>query len=153
MFKKENGITLVALVVTIIVLLILAGVTISMVSGDDGIATKASTAKTETDIGNAQDAIGLVISDAKLEYYEDFANGVADPEIINTGTTLNAKLVNHSFELKALSGDDAVTLEDVLETGDKLKIQATNVENPKQYTVTFVVGTNGLISGATVSEE
>ena len=41
MFKKERGITLVALVVTIVVLLILAGVSISMVLGNNGIVTKA----------------------------------------------------------------------------------------------------------------
>ena len=39
--KKEKGITLVALVVTIIVLLILAGVTISFSLGEDGIFKKA----------------------------------------------------------------------------------------------------------------
>ena len=43
--KKNNGITLIALVITIIVLLILAGVTISMVLGDDGIIEQATHAK------------------------------------------------------------------------------------------------------------
>lgn len=45
MFKKENGITLVALVVTIVVLLILAGISISLVLGDNGLITKAHEAK------------------------------------------------------------------------------------------------------------
>lgn len=45
MFKKERGITLVALVVTIVVLLILAGVSISMVLGNNGIVTKAKKLK------------------------------------------------------------------------------------------------------------
>ena len=40
-FKTNKGITLVALVITIIILIILAGVTISLVMGDNGIATKA----------------------------------------------------------------------------------------------------------------
>ena len=52
MFKKEKGITLVALVITIIVLLILAGVTISLVVGDNGVVQKARDAK--TNMGNAQ---------------------------------------------------------------------------------------------------
>ena len=42
---KEKGITLIALVITIIVLLILAGVTISMVVGENGILTRAKEAK------------------------------------------------------------------------------------------------------------
>jgi len=44
--KNQRGITLIALVVTIIVLLILAGVTINMVLGDDGIIGQAQAAKT-----------------------------------------------------------------------------------------------------------
>ena len=44
---KNNGITLISLVVTIIVLLILAGVTISMLFGDNGIITMAQKARDE----------------------------------------------------------------------------------------------------------
>lgn len=45
MLKKENGITLVALVITIVVLLILAGVAITSISGNNNIITKAQDAK------------------------------------------------------------------------------------------------------------
>lgn len=41
MFKEQKGVTLIALVITIIVLLILAGVSIAMLTGDNGILTKA----------------------------------------------------------------------------------------------------------------
>ena len=44
MFKEEKGITLVALVVTIIVLLILAGVAISLTVGQNGLFTRAQNA-------------------------------------------------------------------------------------------------------------
>ena len=50
MLKEQKGITLIALVITIIVLLILAGVTIAMLTGENGILTKA----TETRATNAQ---------------------------------------------------------------------------------------------------
>ena len=46
--KRKNGITLIALVVTIVVLLILAGVSISMLLGENGIITQANESKTET---------------------------------------------------------------------------------------------------------
>ncbi len=49
MFKKESGITLVALVVTIIVLLILAGVAISLTIGNNGIFTRAQNATEKWD--------------------------------------------------------------------------------------------------------
>lgn len=48
--KSSRGITLIALVVTIIVLLILAGISISMLSGDNSILTKAKEAATLTEI-------------------------------------------------------------------------------------------------------
>ena len=44
--KKQNGITLIALVITIVVLLILAGVSMAMVLGDNGILSKAKESKT-----------------------------------------------------------------------------------------------------------
>ena len=46
---NKNGITLIALVITIIVLLILAGVSIAMLTGDNGILTQAQNAKKETE--------------------------------------------------------------------------------------------------------
>jgi len=50
--KASNGITLIALVITIIVLLILAGISIAMLAGDNGILTKATDAKTYTERAN-----------------------------------------------------------------------------------------------------
>ena len=46
--KKEKGITLIALVITIIVLLILAGVSTAMLTGENGILTQANNAKQAT---------------------------------------------------------------------------------------------------------
>lgn len=47
MFKKEKGITLVALVVTIVVLLILAGVSISLILDNQGVINQSKKARTE----------------------------------------------------------------------------------------------------------
>ncbi len=47
--NKEKGITLIALVITIIVLLILAGVAIATLTGDNGVLTKAVSAKEKTE--------------------------------------------------------------------------------------------------------
>ena len=48
--KEVKGITLIALVITIIVLLILAGVSIAMLTGNNGILTQASNAKATNDL-------------------------------------------------------------------------------------------------------
>ena len=55
MLKRQNGVTLVALVVTIIVLIILAGVSIAMVIGDNGIIPNAQAAAQNTEAGNARE--------------------------------------------------------------------------------------------------
>ena len=57
--KRNSGITLIALVITIIVLLILAGVSIAMLTGDNGILTQATEAKEETRGGAVQEARDL----------------------------------------------------------------------------------------------
>lgn len=60
MFKKERGITLVALVVTIVVLLILAGVSLSLVLGNQGILNHAQAAKINYTNGQNSEAESLV---------------------------------------------------------------------------------------------
>ena len=56
---KEKGITLIALVITIVVLLILAGVSISMLTSDNGIVNQASTAKVATELTGIKEEIEL----------------------------------------------------------------------------------------------
>lgn len=57
--KRNRGITLIALVVTIVVLLILAGASISMLTGENGIITQAQNAKLETRAGNVREEVDL----------------------------------------------------------------------------------------------
>lgn len=61
--KENGGITLVALVVTIVVLLILAGVSIDSVVGDNGIIKKAKEAAEKTKEAQAKEEISLVVTD------------------------------------------------------------------------------------------
>ena len=60
--KKQGGITLIALVITIIVLLILAAVTINALSGDNGILKRASEAKKGTNQSNVEEITKLSIN-------------------------------------------------------------------------------------------
>ena len=64
--KKEaqKGITLIALVITIIVLLILAGVSIAMLTGQNGILTQAQGAKNKTEYKNAEEKVRLAVMGA-----------------------------------------------------------------------------------------
>lgn len=68
--KNQKGITLVALVVTIIVLLILAGVSLSLVAGGNGIINKSVKAVDETKVGAAKEQTELKLAELVADYYE-----------------------------------------------------------------------------------
>ena len=72
MLKKQKGITLVALVVTMVVLLILAGVSINLVLGDNGIVKKAQEAQTKSAEASQND---LTSMDELAKELEDAING------------------------------------------------------------------------------
>ena len=63
--RTNQGITLVALVITIIVLLILAGVTIAMLIGENGILNQANQAKTENEIKAVEEKARLLVNYAR----------------------------------------------------------------------------------------
>lgn len=69
--KNQKGITLVALVITIVVLLILAGVTISMVLGPNGVLTNSQKAKDNSAKGTANDALSTALSSLSTSYYTE----------------------------------------------------------------------------------
>ena len=67
MLKNKSGITLIALVVTIVVLLILAGVSISMLAGENGIIKRAQEAKEKSEIAEEKELVELSAAGAKGE--------------------------------------------------------------------------------------
>ena len=66
MKKKDKGITLITLVISVIVLLILASVTIAALSGNNGILTKAKDAKEKTEIGQEKEVVELATISAQM---------------------------------------------------------------------------------------
>ncbi len=58
MRKIQKGITLIALVVTIVIILILAGITVGMVTSDNGILKETKSAKTQAEIDNEKSIVG-----------------------------------------------------------------------------------------------
>ena len=88
--KKKNarGITLIALVITIIVLLILAGVTINALSGENGILKRATQVKSKTGRANALEQINLAIITARTEGLGQVDKTVLRDEITKAGMTV-----------------------------------------------------------------
>lgn len=77
--KNQKGITLVALVVTIIVLLILAGVSLSLVAGSDGILGRATNAVDKNQIATIKENVELKVAEEVEMFYEDkYVNRTVD---------------------------------------------------------------------------
>ena len=70
MMKDQKGITLVALVITIIVLLILAGVSIAMLTGDNGLLKRSQESVAETKIAEDREAAALDLNAAYTAYMD-----------------------------------------------------------------------------------
>ena len=86
--RNQKGVTLIALVITIIVLLILAGVSIAMLTGDNGILTQANKSQVSTIEGNVKEAVRLAVQAAKM---------YAQQEAIASNTTWTAEGNNEAI--------------------------------------------------------
>jgi len=104
--KKQRGITLIALVITIIVLLILAGVTINMVLGDDGIIGQAQAAKTAHE--NAEDDYYEKETEAllKIDNIRKQQEGKESSVNFNNGYLTNVTTKKDEAEIVAISKDE-----------------------------------------------
>ena len=85
-FKKNPGITLIALVVTIVVLLILAGISISMLTGQNGILNRATEAKEKTEKAQINESDKMVQMEAMVQ-----AAGKSIPNPSSYGENPNAQ--------------------------------------------------------------
>ena len=118
--RNQKGITLVALVVTIVVLLILAGVSIAMLSGDNGIITNAKNAALANTEGEVIDRMNLAFSTVKAEI---MAKSAVDDEYDATKkldafvTSINTDLGTESG-ITAKKGETANTIVMTYEDGD-----------------------------------
>ncbi len=109
--KGNKGITLIALVITIIVLLILAGVSIAMLSGDNSILGNAAKSADYNKIGEAKDQISLKVSEYVTSLLEAKYNGgkyigKEDATAAELSALTATDAVNDA--LTSVSGDDKV---------------------------------------------
>ena len=92
--RNQKGITLIALVITIIVLLILAGVSIATLTGDNGVLTQANNAKVSQIEGQVEEEVNLAVQAAKM-YAEQKAvetsTGWLASDVDNLGTSSNTE--------------------------------------------------------------
>ena len=117
--KNQKGITLVALVITIVVLLILAGVTISMVMGPNGVLTNSQIAKEKSAKGTANDALSTALSSLSTNYYANSTNGTPIGNVTKTNLETQAPEYTFTEIGNTADGGKVVTMEK-----DKYKFKA-----------------------------
>ena len=111
---KEKGITLIALVITIIVLLILAGVSIAMLTGQNGILTQANNAKNETELASAKEKVELAVIGAISQTRDGTLTvGKLRTELANYGGTVEGDTfpVTATVDGKSFTVDDKGNVE------------------------------------------
>ncbi len=113
-WKENKGITLIALVITIIVLLILAGISIATLAGENGLLTKADTAKTETSIASAKEKVQVAVMGSYDENGEihnsELKTNLENVEGIDK-TTIPATITDSSFSITVTVDGHEVTIE------------------------------------------
>ena len=139
--SRERGITLIALVITIIVLRILAGVALAALTGDSGILNNADNAKIETNHKTVAECLKLKMGEYQIEksangYTKDFITFLeenTDGEIVDDNGVINVKnLVGK--KLGNGNGDnlnDVYVLEEVSENSYTLRYninETTSIE-------------------------
>lgn len=127
---RNKGITLIALVVSIIVLLVLSGTTIATISGKNGILTKAKLAKEMSEISNEKEAIGLCITIANMNNSLDSSNKYY------IGTELYDKTLANGNKWNIIVENESQT---IYGTGWNFIIKGTEIENYGQTQYNWLV--------------
>ena len=138
--REQKGITLVALVITIIVLLILAGVSIATLGGQNGILTNADKAKLASLEADAKEKIDIATTSIKTEIEAQIASNPTYKATDESNTT--------ALQAKAITGVDAGLTSDASSTKDyKWTLNGTVLT--LTYTTKAYVDLSKKVNGAT----
>ena len=139
--ERQQGITIIALVITIIVLLILAGVSIAMLTGDNGILNQANDSKIETAVGTVKEQIKSsqgekIIQEEKVTPETLLSEGKARRTVQlgeNDKYYMYYALKENSLEgMQGLGKGDLISLKDVFLIDDDLNVKYI-ASNGKEY--------------------
>ena len=151
-FRKENsGITLVALVVTIVVLLILAGVSLNLVLGDNGLITKAKEARDKTNKATEDEQTELAELEKTLESEFDYKadtwneeKKICEPKLgknmIAVYWTDKNKTLNSNGKYKAVAGNETAVIENSVSTAVEVTSEDSKFDWDEWYD--YVAGDN-----------
>lgn len=127
MLKENKGVTLVALVITIIVLLILAGVTLSMVVGNNGLFKKAKDSDAAMAAATAVEKVSLAVADAQADSYAnntEYSDGASVVTAVNL--SLSSEGDGYTLDTTGTAGAYPVKKDNkVVKTKDGSDLKAT----------------------------
>ena len=141
--RKEKGITLVALVVTIIVLLILAGVSIATLTGENGILTQANRAKEEMKAEEDKEKIKLAISEAQIGN-----SGYQELDANNLQEAIDKQFNGRNVVVS--DNEDGTFTVSCLDTLKEYIVSSNGVEDGINYNEYFDRATAQIIDGKTI---
>ena len=126
-FRTNKGITLIALVVTIVILLILAGVSISLVLDNNGIIGKSKESRLETRASQVEDEIGLWKQNnfIKSETGESIENANAVLQSLLLRKLLNEDEIDRENEIITIKRNDGSVLKQIEYGNVKINISKT----------------------------
>ncbi len=139
--KNEKGITLVALVVTIIVLLILAGVSLRLVAGNEGILSRSETAVKKSNTAQIKEEIDLALANAKMDCADSkYVNGNTDLTFFNymkDVQTEYAKLTGDSVSIGSSDSEETKIAKEIYNVSKGIKMELDDASSPIMITIKF----------------
>ena len=141
--KNKKGITLVALVVTIVVLLILAGVSLNLLIGNNGIITRAQQTKISNDLSSYKEQLAMFIAEKKVEnpeFYESSLTAGKNNLYYNTKTSEDEKTIKDIINVvkdEYLDSLEVIKGKLIINTQDKniIKVAQTVGVEPNPYVI------------------
>ena len=152
--KTQKGLTLIALVITIIVMVILAGVSLSLTTGDNGVLNKAKLAKEETRAGQVKDVLDVWFADKQIAdeiglksehidkvierlkndglLTESEINEINDPNNVNKEIKIGNQIISFNYNSNDTESDSTIYDKDTQETLKYLTITANGEVNIKE---------------------
>ena len=127
MLRNKKGITLIALVVTIVVLLILAGVTISLLLDENGIIAKSKDARTETRVSQIEDEVGMWKQHNFINKESNQAQESADTMLANliSRKLLTEEEIDRDQELITIKKKDGTIIKEISYSNVTINISKT----------------------------
>ena len=145
LFKKETGITLIALVITIVILIILAGVTFSLALGENGLIAKVKEAKEKSQQDAAIELLKIKMMNCQVESYGE--KGTLPTLAYLAAYLQNDKITKGDIEYVEMQSKTVASIDETpYESWDKIYTKLARY--PYEFTIdsSFKVALNGDIS-------